>query len=201
MGSARFLSSRFLALAIVNIVLASQVRGEEFVRSVALNGQMSDKFSSSSVHSVTFSTLHSTSGSAARNESSAVPAERVDSPPAPAAANPPAPLVERQMPPRPKPLLPLYGAFAVVNALDVHSTRRGLAAGAKEGNPLLAGLAQNTTALIALKGAIATGAVLWAENTWKRGHRKMAVATLLAMNGFYGWVAYHNYQVVSAARR
>jgi hypothetical protein len=91
-------------------------------------------------------------------------------------------------------LIPLYASFASLEALDVVSTLHALNAGAREGNPLLAGAAGSPAALAAIKGA--TGAsLIWATEHLRRDHPVAAVVVMVAANSALAAVVAHNYSV------
>ena len=93
-------------------------------------------------------------------------------------------------------MLGLYAATAVMQALDIHSTLSAFNAGAVEGNPLMTGVTGNKASFIAMKAAVATGAIFAARGVAKR-NKVAAIATLVAINSAYAMVARHNYQVAS----
>jgi heme A synthase len=95
---------------------------------------------------------------------------------------------------RPRPLVPLYVAFAVLQGLDGATTVRALGRGAVEANPLLGGVAGNPAALFAAKAGTAVGSILLTERLWKR-NRVAAIALMVALNGAYAAVVAHNYRV------
>jgi hypothetical protein len=96
---------------------------------------------------------------------------------------------------RPAPLLPLYASFAVLQALDAHSTWRAIDRGAVESNPLLRGIAANEVGLIALKAAGTAGVIFATERLWTR-NRVAALALMIATNSAMTWVVQHNYRAV-----
>lgn len=115
----------------------------------------------------------------------------------------PAPPVVEQLAPvpppaaskRPAPLVPLYVSFATLQVLDVHSTRRALAHGAVEANPLMKDVAGNSGALLAVKAAGATGVIFAAEKIWKK-NKAAAVVFMVVANAGMAWVVQHNYRAV-----
>jgi Domain of unknown function (DUF5658) len=96
---------------------------------------------------------------------------------------------------RPPALIPLYGSFIALEALDVHSTRRGLANGAVEANPAMSGLTGNSAAMVAAKAAGTAGLILASEKIWKK-NRTAAVVLMIATNSAMAWVVGHNYRAV-----
>jgi hypothetical protein len=111
-----------------------------------------------------------------------------------------APFVGPATSPRPAPLVGLYVSLAGLQALDIASTHKALAAGAAEANPMMAPFARSPLALAAVKAGV-TGATIFAtEQLWKT-NRKAAVLTMIALNATYGAIAAHNYRVAAAQRR
>lgn len=101
---------------------------------------------------------------------------------------------------RPAPLIPLYTSYVTLNVLDLHFTFRALDSGnAREINPLLAGIAKNKPAMIAIKAAGTTIVIYGTEKIWKKGQRKTAVFFLIAANVGYAAIVAHNYKVGSRA--
>jgi hypothetical protein len=101
---------------------------------------------------------------------------------------------------RPAPLPSLYAGFAVLQALDAHSTTRALAGGAEERNPVVASVARSPAAVLGIKAAATLGTIWATERLWKRGHRRAAVLLMVALNAGYGLVVAHNYRTSGAAR-
>lgn len=96
-------------------------------------------------------------------------------------------------------LVPLYTSFAVLQALDVHSTRVAVARGAVERNPLAAGLVNRPAAFIAVKAGAVAGTVYLAERV--RPHSRVgAILVMGALNSLYATVVAHNYRVAARAR-
>jgi hypothetical protein len=91
-------------------------------------------------------------------------------------------------------LFSLYASTAAMQALDVHSTLRAFSNGAVEGNPLMAGVAGNKAAFMAVKATVAVSTILAARNMAKR-NKVAAIATLVAVNAAYAFVVDHNYRV------
>ena len=98
-------------------------------------------------------------------------------------------------PKRPRALVPLYLSFATLQVLDAHSTRRALGRGAVESNPLMKGVAGNSTALLAVKAAGATGVIFATEKMWRK-NKGAAVLFIVAANLGMAWVVQHNYRSV-----
>jgi hypothetical protein len=94
-----------------------------------------------------------------------------------------------QRPKRPGMLPVLYGAYAGLQVMDVVSTRKALASGAQEANPVMqkGGMA----ATIGIKAASGVATVYVAEKMWKR-HRVGAIVLMAAMNGVSAAVVARN---------
>lgn len=94
-----------------------------------------------------------------------------------------------QTPRRPLALGALYGTYATLQALDVISTRRALAAGAAERNPLMNSGQMGT--MIAVKAAAGVSTIYFAERLWKK-NRVGAVLVMAALNGAQAAIVAHN---------
>ena len=94
-----------------------------------------------------------------------------------------------QAPRRPGALAALYGTYGTLQALDVVTTRRAIAAGAREGNPLMKN--GNMAAMIAVKAAAGASTIYFAERMWKK-NRVGAVIVMAALNGATAAVVAHN---------
>ena len=90
-------------------------------------------------------------------------------------------------------LAPLYVSFAVLQALDVHSTTRALGSGAVEGNPLMRGVARQPAGLIALK-ASGAASTIWLSHKLSKRSRTGAFVLMAAMNSAYAVIVAHNYR-------
>ena len=90
---------------------------------------------------------------------------------------------------RPVILPVLYGSYGLLQAMDIVSTKKAIAAGAQEANPLAKG--GNLGSTIAIKAG--TGAVTFfaAEKLWKKS-RVGAIALMVAANGLSAVVVSHN---------
>lgn len=95
---------------------------------------------------------------------------------------------------RPRGLVPLFASYAVLQALDVHSTLKAIDGGAVERNPLIAPIASRPAAFVALKVAATAGGILAADRLAKR-NRVAAYALMFALNSAYAFVVVHNYKV------
>lgn len=94
----------------------------------------------------------------------------------------------------------LYASTAVLQALDVHSTLRGLDRSAMEANPLMSGLTKNKFAFIGVKAAVAIGTI-YAGREMAKKNKVAAIITLVAINAVYGYVAHNNYKVARGIGR
>ena len=81
---------------------------------------------------------------------------------------------------RPKALLAMYGAYAGIQVMDVVSTRKAIAAGARESNPVMGD--GNVGRMIAVKAATGVSTIYFAERMWKK-NRVGAVIVMAALNG------------------
>ncbi len=95
---------------------------------------------------------------------------------------------------RPVALIPLYGAFAALQAADVHSTTRALRQGGVEMNPLMGGVAGSPGGLVAVKLATTAAMIVATEQLW-RSHPRAAVITMTIITSAYSAVVAHNYRV------
>src|SRR5262245_11875669 len=93
----------------------------------------------------------------------------------------------------------MYGSLAVLQAYDVYSTKKAMASGAIERNPLLQGTVANRAAFIGLKVAMTAGPIYEAEKLWRNHHRLGAIALMAASNGIMMGVAAHNASVIRKA--
>jgi hypothetical protein len=96
---------------------------------------------------------------------------------------------------RPIVLVPLYVAFAGLQALDMHSTMTALDAGGTEVNPVVRGALGSPAKMMLLKGGTAAAVVFLSERMWKK-NRTAAIVTMIALNSAYATIAAHNYQTV-----
>jgi hypothetical protein len=99
---------------------------------------------------------------------------------------------------RPKALIPLYVSFASLQALDIISTRHALEHGAHEANPVLAGLASSTPALVAVKAG-STAAIIYVTERLRKRHPVAAVFLMVGLNAGYASIVAHNYSVIGRA--
>ena len=96
---------------------------------------------------------------------------------------------------RPGMLPALYVSFSALQAFDVYSTRRALAQGARESNPVMQGVVGNPVVFIALKAATTAVPMLIAERMW-RTNRVGAIALMVIANGAMAAVAANNAHVL-----
>jgi hypothetical protein len=108
-----------------------------------------------------------------------------------AAAEPTVTLWSMSQAPQKRPLvLPvLYGSYGLFQAMDIVSTKRAIAAGAHEANPL--GTSGNLGATIAIKAGTSAATFFAAEKLWKK-NRVGAVLLMVAANGVSAAVVSHN---------
>ena len=94
----------------------------------------------------------------------------------------------------------LIVSFAALQVMDAMSTRKALAGGATEANPMMAGLAKNSTALYAVKAGTAAATAFFAERL-ARKHPRRATILMAVLNTAYVAVVAHNYRVARAQGR
>jgi hypothetical protein len=93
----------------------------------------------------------------------------------------------------------MYGSLGLLQAYDVYSTKKAMATGAIERNPLLQGTVANRAAFIGLKVAMTAGPIYEAEKLWRNHHRVGAIALMAASNGIMMGVAAHNTSIIRKA--
>jgi hypothetical protein len=92
-------------------------------------------------------------------------------------------------------LVPLYVSFAVLQALDAHSTLQGIHGGLIEQNPMMRPIANRPSALLAVKAGVAASTILLADGM--RGRSRVGAIVLMAgLNSLYATVVAHNYAAV-----
>lgn len=94
---------------------------------------------------------------------------------------------------RPAPLVPLYASLAVLQGLDIYSTRSAMSRGAVEANPGMKAVAGKTWASTAVKAAATAGSIYFIERAWKQ-NRKGAVILATVINAATAAVVAHNTQ-------
>ena len=111
-------------------------------------------------------------------------------------------VVETPLPPAPTAtrssrgvLIPLYAAFAALQALDAHSTTSGIHRGGVEQNPMMRSIADKPAALYAVKAGIAASTIVLADRMRNRS-RVGAIALMAGLNSLYATIVVHNYAVV-----
>lgn len=92
---------------------------------------------------------------------------------------------------RPAAVAVMYGTLGALQALDAYSTRRALARGAVEVNPILKDAAGHQGAMVAAKVLSTAGSIYFAERVWKK-NRKAAVVLMAVVNGVTGAVVARN---------
>lgn len=100
---------------------------------------------------------------------------------------------------RPAIMPALYLSLAGLQAYDVYSTRQGLALGAREANPLMAGAASDTTGMVVMKTVSTATTIVLAERLWHR-NRAAAIVTMIVANGVMAAVAANNARVLHQTR-
>ena len=93
-------------------------------------------------------------------------------------------------------MLPLYAAYASLQALDWHSTTRSLRRGNTEANPLMQGVAGTPAAMLAVKAVTTAGVVYAGEKMWRR-NKAGAVVLMIAASSATALVVQHNYRAAS----
>jgi len=94
---------------------------------------------------------------------------------------------------RPAALAPLYVSFATLQALDLHSTLKGVADGSAEANPAMKPLVGQPAAFVVAKVAATAATFYVSERLWRRS-RVGAVVLMLAVNGAYAAIVANNYR-------
>ena len=100
---------------------------------------------------------------------------------------------------RPLGMASLYASTALMQVLDVHSSLKAFSRGAVEGNPMMAGVAKNKSAFIAVKGLVAASTIMMARQIAKRS-KVAAIITMAAVNSAYAMVVSHNYKLAKSLR-
>ncbi len=93
----------------------------------------------------------------------------------------------------------LYVSFAALQVMDAVSTRNALNNGAREANPAMGAIANNSTAMFAVKAGTAVATTFFVEKL-ARKHPKRAAILMAVLNAGYAAVVVHNYRVAKAAR-
>jgi hypothetical protein len=92
---------------------------------------------------------------------------------------------------RPAVLPALYGTYVALQGLDFYSTRKALAAGAHEANPVMRG--GHGATMLAVKAAAGVGTIYFAERAWKK-NKAGAIVLMAVLNGATAMIAAHNLQ-------
>ena len=92
------------------------------------------------------------------------------------------------------PVIAMYAAYGVLQALDAHSTLRALDSRGAEGNPFVRPFASSPARLISFKAASTVGVLYLAERLRKK-NQIAAVALLIGVNSLQAFVVAHNYRV------
>lgn len=92
---------------------------------------------------------------------------------------------------RPAPLVAMYASLGALQALDVYSTRRALAGGGTELNPVMRKSAGSSGGMLAAKALATAGSVYFTERAWKK-NRKGAMVLMAVMNGVTAAVVANN---------
>jgi hypothetical protein len=92
-------------------------------------------------------------------------------------------------PKRPAALPILYGTYATLQVMDVLSTRKAIAGGSHEANPVMSSGSLGTMLAVKAVGGAAT--VYFAERAWKK-NRVGAIVLMTAVNGATAAIAAHN---------
>jgi hypothetical protein len=100
---------------------------------------------------------------------------------------------------RPAVLPMLYVSLAGLQAYDVYSTHQGLALGAREASPLMAGAAGDTTGMVVMKTVSTATTIVLVERLWHR-NRAAAIVTMIVANGLMAAVAANNARVLHQTR-
>lgn len=100
---------------------------------------------------------------------------------------------------RPSALPMLYVSYAALQAYDVYSTNQAMTRGAREANPMMQGVVQNTGAFVAVKAAVAVTTIVAAERLWKT-NKPAAIAVMAASNGVAAIVAARNARTLRQLR-
>lgn len=97
---------------------------------------------------------------------------------------------------RPKAMVPLYVSMVALQGLDVASTRKALAAGGVEANPMMAPFVGSAPGMIAVKIGVSGAMIFACEKLWKT-NRKAAIFTLIGTNLAYAAVVSSNYAIAA----
>lgn len=101
---------------------------------------------------------------------------------------------------RPAVLPALYASYAGLQVYDAYSTKRAMAHGARETNPLVQQVVGKQSAFWAVKASATAGTILAAEHLWRKNNKKGAIAVLVASNAVAAVVAARNASVLRSQR-
>lgn len=127
---------------------------------------------------------------AAQDSNDAVTRDRVEAPARDAQPAPVQPWGLRSG--RPAALPVLYVGYGALQTMDLWQTASLVRSGAREKNPVMAGVTGSTAAMIAVKAATTAGTFYFVERMWKNDHRVAAVLTMAAITGASAAVVAHN---------
>lgn len=96
---------------------------------------------------------------------------------------------------RPPALVALYASYAALQAYDVYSTRRALAHGAREANPLMRAVVGSTPGFVAVKAGAGIAMVVATERLWRK-NKTAAIAVMIAANSASAVVAARNAHIL-----
>ena len=88
----------------------------------------------------------------------------------------------------------MYVAYGLMQIADVHSTVRGIHAGGREANKVLAPIAHRPALLVPVKAAAFVGTVYLVERL-RKTNRVAAVALMIGLNSAYAVIVAHNYRL------
>ena len=97
---------------------------------------------------------------------------------------------------RPRILIGMYAASALLQGYDTYSTLAGLSAHNVELNPIVRDLAKNPSVLIATKSAVTLATVVAAEQLWRQHHPGQAIALMIVSNGLMAAIGARNAAVL-----
>jgi len=122
-------------------------------------------------------------------------------PPLAREADTPGQFISLAPPPRRPAILPaLYASYGAMQVLDAYTTVRATARGGIERNPVLAPVAGNFAALLAVKAGLAASTIFFTERLWKE-HRTAAIVAMIAANGVVAAAAAYNARQLRGQRR
>jgi uncharacterized protein DUF5658 len=114
-------------------------------------------------------------------------------PPPPSSLHDPQPAVPAAAAEPPRALMvSLFAGFIAAQALDVHSTLRGLDAGGREANGAMRWATGDPATFITLKAATTTATCLIVDRV-RRSHPRGAMFLLVGIDAAYAAVVAHNY--------